>query len=73
MATRPKPKPKRDIAVMFSSEDQGVIYFYAVPDAVQGLDEYGEVEPWSPSGSYRMRVNGLFEFDDVVKYLESYG
>lgn len=67
-----KPEPKRDVALYKTFPEHNEILFYAIPDALSDIKEYGEVDHISGM-LYRIDVSGLFDFDEVVKYIENYG
>ncbi len=74
--TNPKPKPKREMAIHKTINDANVIIFDATESAVSDVVEYGEIIYPVDGGEFKrywIKVSAVYNFDEVVKYIENYG
>ena len=69
-----KPEPKREAAVDRYHETAGSIDFYASPDALEDIKEFGYVlpDPIIPN-RYILYVDKRYNFQEVLAYIEKYG
>jgi hypothetical protein len=65
---------KREVAIDAIIFGPNVIGVYATPDAVTVLVEFGTIAPVPEfNNMYRLTVDKRFDFEEVVKYVKSYG
>lgn len=73
-ATILPPTPAFTFVIDAAFEDSRSIYFYATPEKyteIQALG-YGDITPHdSLSDAYVMYVNGLYDFEQVILYLQT--
>ena len=65
-----KPVMKRDTAVVFQDEKQGIIRFFAPRIAVMDFSNFGEVR--ENGQAYFLEVDGRFDFAEVVDYIKTW-
>lgn len=70
-----KPVPQKEVTIAHAiGNGVRVIYFYSTEDAVTEFYCFGLVERWDQQPDhYRLTVDARYDFDDVVRYIESYG
>lgn len=70
-----KPKIKKELAIAHALKALYIIYFYASPDAIEDLYDFGMVEPQDAIADsyYSILVDRRYDIDDVVEYMENYG
>lgn len=67
-----KPVMKSKTAVVFKNSSDGVIRFYADPEAIKDFSEFGSILDGF-NGAHFLYVNGRYDFDEVVNYIENWG
>ena len=70
-----KPKPKSEVKITDTVPDWHLIRLYASKDALDDFREFGQVSDplQGPTpGLYYIWVDARYDFDEVVRYIESY-
>ena len=68
-----KPIMQKPIAIKFASKAQMYVSFWASPDAAKEFEQFGRIFKWGDdSEKYSLYINGRFDFDKVVAYIENY-
>jgi len=69
-----KPTKKREVAVRNVWETEKIILFDATPEASNHFREFGGMYRIVSGGDgYSLLVDARYDFDEVVRYIESYG
>jgi len=73
MSEEKKPQLKRELAVEWSNEPTHFISFYATPDAVEDVKQFGRITLFSDAPNlYHLVVDGRYDFQEVLEYLKNY-
>ena len=67
------PVMQSEIAIKHNMEGQGILYFYATPDAASDVRQFGELEQVIHQDFYKLEVDARYNFLEVVAYIEAYG
>jgi hypothetical protein len=68
-----KPAPKTEVTINSVHHHVRMIFFDATADAASDFAEFGTLSsPEKTSSGYLLFVNGRFDFDEVVQYIENY-
>ena len=72
MFRKEKPAPKREFAVQRTFPDGNIIEFEAINDILVEItnSHFGSISP-APDG-YCLVVSSLFDFEEVLAYLQSF-
>lgn len=66
-----KPQPKREVTVTFYDKNYHLIVIQASQDAIEDVKEFGNMYPEGPH--YHLFVDGRYDFDEVLMYIQNYG
>ena len=69
-----KPLQKTKGRIHWQSDSVGCVYFWATPEIASAMKEYGIVQDARTepdSDYYCLSVNGLYDFGEVVDYLQN--
>lgn len=69
-----KPQPKQELAVDFYHEPSCSINFYAAPDAIDDIRQFGQITPEyrGTPNLYHLSVDRRYDFQEVLEYLQNY-
>ena len=69
-----KPTPKKQIAIKFYNEKVKHISFEAIPDVVEDFRQFGNLYDSfvSNKGRYELYVSELYDFQEVLTYIQNY-
>jgi hypothetical protein len=73
--TKPnKPVPQKEVAIDMIVRMLGLIVFYASNDAITEFAQFGHIVKHTETPEkYDLFVDARYDFDEVVKFIESYG
>ena len=71
-----KPQIKEEVAIVGKNKEEGWIVFWANPIYENAFSEYGVLTTHAKGVSSvqkQLLVDGRYDFDEVLEYMESYG
>lgn len=70
----PKPQAKREVGVPYYSKEQKHITIHCGQDAITEFKDFGDVCLHTDKADrWTLYVDGRFDFDEVLAYIQSYG
>ena len=68
-----KPVMQKLITIGVAKKEYNYVSFWAPADVVKEFEQFGKLTNWpSQPERYRLSVDGRFDFDEIVAYIENY-
>ena len=69
---RPKPQPRREVAIIAVAKSIRYITFNATPDAANDIAAFGDILALE-NNVYRLLVDARYDWQEVLEHIERYG